>query len=78
MVAHFPLANSLAYYLLPTYCHVTATGQAEKKRANTKKREVAKITGGASERQVEKQQRQAAACFTSFGISMGKAKPVGK
>ena len=44
-----------------------------------KKRNAAKITGPkVSERQVEKQQRQAAACFTSFGISMGKAKPVGK
>ena len=56
------------------YLRTTAAGQAEKKRADVKKRNVAKITGPkVSERQVEKQQRQAAACFASF---LGK--PVGK
>jgi hypothetical protein len=42
--------------------------QAEKRRADANKRKVAKITGKVSERLVEKQQRQAAACFAAWGL----------
>ena len=54
------------YYLLPTY--LLPGTQAEKKHADAKKRKMAKITGKVSERHVEKQQRQAAACFAAWGL----------
>lgn len=54
----------MASTLLPT------TEQSERKLAESRKRKVAKVTGKMSERSVEKQQRQAAACFA--GWKLGK------
>jgi hypothetical protein len=61
-----PAFTSTSYLVASTL--LPTTEQSERKLAESRKRKVAKVTGKLSERSVEKQQRQAAACFARWKL----------